>query len=117
MIDDYFKLQEQIYNYFGYVENWAVIPLEDRRDYWWHEDGSEVHYTTTESNMKALIENDFNYDNAECDGNTYYADEIYTQRFLTKWVYRAEDYTMICVDTHTDGNKFLAIYDNKKEIK
>lgn len=46
-----------------------------------------------------------------------YSNEIYTQRFLPKWVYRGKDYTMICVDTHTDGNKFLQIFDNSKEIR
>ena len=46
----------------------------------------------------------------------YYEDQIYTQRFLPKWVYRAEDYTMISVDTQCDGNKFLAIFDNTKEL-
>ena len=52
----------------------------------------------------------------DADGN-YYEDEIYTQRFLPKWVYRGEDYTMVCVDTHTDGNQFLRIFDNLKERK
>jgi len=47
---------------------------------------------------------------------SFYRNDIYTQRFLSKWVYRGEDYTMICVDTHTDGNKFLQIFNNKKEI-
>jgi hypothetical protein len=46
-----------------------------------------------------------------------YAAEIYTQRFLPKWVYRGAEYTMVCVDTRTDGNKFLMVFDNKKEIK
>ena len=44
-----------------------------------------------------------------------YSDEIYTQQSLKKWVYRADDYTMVCVDTHTDGNQFLRIFDNAKE--
>jgi hypothetical protein len=47
---------------------------------------------------------------------TLYCDEVYTQRHLPKWVYRGVEFTMICVDTHTDGNKFLAIYDNAKEV-
>ena len=50
------------------------------------------------------------------DGD-YYQNEIYTQRFLPKWVYRGKEYTMICVDTRTDGNTFLQVFDNSKEIK
>ena len=101
LLDEYSKLKEEIYNYFGYIEDWVVIPIEDRREYFWDLGNNEVIY--------AENENDFNTGN-------YYEDEIYTQRFLTKWVYEKEDYTMICVDTHTDGNKFLAIYDNSKRI-
>jgi hypothetical protein len=51
------------------------------------------------------------------EAGEYYSNEIYTQRFLPKWVYRTDDYTMICVDTHVDGNKFLQIFDNAKEVK
>lgn len=101
LLDEYFNLQKQIYDYFGYEENWVVIPIEDRREYfWYYTDNKKVYYAKT-------MEDFGNED--------YYSDEIYTQRFLPKWVYRTEDYTMICVDTHTDGNKFLAIYDNKRE--
>ena len=47
----------------------------------------------------------------------YYCDDIYTQRFLPKWVYRGEEYTMVCCNPHEDGNKFLRILDNSKEVK
>jgi hypothetical protein len=50
------------------------------------------------------------------DAGNYYSNEIYTQRHLPKWIYRGAEYTMIVVDTHTDGNKFLQIFDNSKEI-
>lgn len=52
-----------------------------------------------------------------CDGMNIYECQIYTQRFLPKWVYRADELTMICVDTQTDGNKFLMIFDNAKEVE
>lgn len=44
----------------------------------------------------------------------FYIEQICT-RNLSKWVYRGEMYTMIVVDTQTDGNKFLRIFDNAKE--
>lgn len=50
------------------------------------------------------------------DDEEYYGDEIYTQRFYSKWVYRGDDYAMVMVDTHTDGNRFLAVFDNSKEL-
>lgn len=108
-LDAYFKLQEEIYEYFGYQEDWVTIPLEDSREYYWElnqnsHGGGDVCFAKKEEDVNGA------------DGNCY-TNEIYTQRFLKKWVYRGKSYTMICVDTHTDGNKFLQIFDNSKEVK
>jgi len=103
LLDRYFEIQKQIYDHFGYVEDWVEIPLDDCREYFWHltgeGPGDKVEFAKEENNL---------FD----DG---YSDEICTQQSLKKWVYRADDYTMVCVDTHTDGNKFLRIFDNAKE--
>ena len=95
-----------IFDYFGYVEDWCIFPFADYRDMVWQIEGSETRGSVISSSSLEEFEN----------GDTY-SDEIYTQRFLPKWVYRGKDYTMILIDTHTDGNRLLAIYDNKKEIK
>lgn len=105
-IDNYFKLQGEIFKHFGYVEDWVVIPIDDRREFYWRINGTEK-----DGEVEFCTESTFK------DEDHLYSDVIYTQRFLPKWVYRAEDLTMICVDTQTDGNKFLAIFDNKKEVK
>ena len=103
LLDEYFNIQQKIYDYFGYVEKWKVIPLEDRRKYFWYVANDEVYYAKRPEDFDEEI-------------GDHYSDEIYKQRFLSKCIYRAKDYTMICVDTHIDDNKFLAIYDNDKEI-
>ena len=105
LLDEYFKLQKQIYEYFGYKEDWVVIPIDDCTEYYWKlfgEGPGEVYFGDTIEDIK---------------GENGYSNEIYTQRFLPKWVYRGEEYTMIVVDTNVDGNKFLQIFDNKKEVK
>ena len=33
LLDQYFKLQKEIYDYFGYKEDWVVIPLYDNREF------------------------------------------------------------------------------------
>lgn len=109
-IEDYFKLQTEIFEYFGYVEDWKVIPMVDHREYYWHldqdDDGNgEIYYCEQQLTLQ-IIE----------DGNHYSA-VIYTQRFLPKWVYRGEEYTLICMDIQTDGNKWLGIFSNSKEQK
>lgn len=107
-LDRYFELQKEICDYFGYKEDWVVIPLNDCTGYFWKIIGGGA-FGGSVRFAEALedISND----------ETCYEDEIYTQRFLPRWVYRGEDYTMICVDTHVDGNKFLSIFSNKKEVK
>ena len=107
LLNDYQDIRQQVFNYFGYVEDWVVIPLDDATMYYWRltgeGHGDEVQFADTVEELK----------NEE--GN-YYVNEIYTQRFLPKWVYRGAEYTMVVVDTHTDGNKFLQIFDNTKEV-
>ena len=103
LLKDYFDAKKQVHDYFGYVEDWVSIPLDDATDYYWRLDGEGPGEVRFAEEPEAV--------------DDMYANSIYTQRFLPKWVYRGEEYTMICVDTHTDGNKFLQIFDNSKELK
>jgi hypothetical protein len=32
LLKDYFALQQQIHDYFGYEEDWVTIPLDDATD-------------------------------------------------------------------------------------
>lgn len=105
LLDTYNGILSKIYNYFGFKEDWAVFPIDDRRAYFWRLTGTDVIYYDS---LEAY--------NKQDDGHTY-SDEIMYHRFYPKAVYEGEDYTMVMVDTHTDGNKFLAIYDNSKRIK
>ena len=107
LIDNLFNTQQAVHDYFGYVEDWVVIPLDDAREYYWFVDEESGFVRFAEA--KETLEDE--------DAGEYYEDEIYTQRFLPKWVYRTDDFTMISVDTHVDGNKFLRIFDNTKECK
>ena len=105
LLADYFAIQKKIYDHFRYTEDWVVIPLNDQREMFWilNEKAGFVRYSETEEQLSS--------------GVAYYEAEIYKQRFLSKWVYPADDCTMICVDTHSDGNKFLMIFDNSKKRK
>ncbi len=107
IIDSFFQKEQEIFKYFGYKEDWVKIPLEDSTMYLWHldEDKNGSGSVTFWLNQKEL------------DENTFYSYDIYTQRFLSKWVYRKDDYTMISVATGVDGNKYLSLFDNAKEIK
>ena len=109
LIDNYFDTKNMIHKVFGYKSDWVEIPMEDSREYYWFIIG-EGPGTCVYSDVP------FTKESLE-SGNQLYSGPIYTQRFLEEWVYRAENFTMVCVDTQTDGNKFLMIFDNEKECK
>ena len=105
LLDRYNALRAELFAYFGYVEDWCVLLLDDAREYFWKLDGEgpgTVKFADTEEELS----------NEE---GQYYENEIYTQRHLPKWVYRGADFTMIAVDTHMDGNKFLQVFANANE--
>ena len=114
IFDDYFELQKKIHEYFGYVEDWKIIPLEDFRDVYWvlHED----HRGHGEIVYKRKDDGQFTNGYEEID-TEYYAAEIYTQRFLDKWVYRTEEHTMVAMNPGVDGNYYLGIFTNSLEQK
>lgn len=135
LLNQYFNLQKQIHDYFGYEEDWKVIPLDDGTDYYWHvtdEESGVVYFAEDEDTLRKAVAieeklssrvlmgpefDKYLRDLEEQEVGDYYRSEIYTQRFLPKYVYRGKDYTMISVDTRTDGNKFLQVFDNSKEVK
>jgi|SRR5581483_4296168 len=109
-LDDYLALQNKIFKYFGYQEDWRVIPIDDRRQMYWSINGP------LDSSQTEIIYHQDRDTVIAQDGN-HYCDTLYTQRFLPKWVYEGPDFTMVAVNTHVDGNQFLAIFDNAKRVQ
>lgn len=103
ILDAYQAAHQAVYDYFGYEEGWVVLPFDDCRSYYWQLVGDTVHFADDKESIGP-------------DGATY-SDEVYRGRHIEKPVIRKKDLTLIAVNTHTDGNKFLAIYDNAKEVK
>lgn len=107
-LDRFNTVRQEIFDYFGYVEDWVTIPIDDRREMYWQ-------LNQRDTGDGEVLYFDERLTNEIVEGGAHYSNKIYTQRFLPKWVYRGEDYTMICVDTRVDGNKYLAIFSNNKE--
>lgn len=107
LLDQEREIRAKIFEYFGYVEDWRILPFDDARGFIWSVDQDEhgcgtVHFADTVEQLRGG------------HGNCY-SNEIYTQRHLPKWIYRGEEFTMIVVDTNTDSNQFLQIFANKNE--
>ncbi len=108
LLDTYFATQQAIYDHFEYAEDWVCIPLDDKTDCYWmlrqnDDGGGHVTWSSVPFTVETIR-----------GGEEIYSGPIYTQRFLPRWVYPSKTHTMISVDTQTDGNKFLMVFDNSK---
>lgn len=103
IIEDYNNALQAIYDHVGFKEDWVVCPIDDCLEMFWNTDGDTVFFAESKK--------DFN----EQDGK-YYEDEVYKQRFYSKWVYEGEDFTLIFCDPNVDGMKYFRIFDNKKKL-
>lgn len=110
IIEQYFALQEEVFKYFGYTQDWKVIPLDPQLATHWMICGPE----NSGSTKVAYSDQSFTKELIKA-GSKLYGGTIYTQRFLPKWVYRGEKYTMVSVDTHSDDNKVLMVFENALE--
>ncbi len=113
VFDEYLEKKAKVLEHFGYVTDWVEIPLEDYREMFWFINDEKAAYGDEVTYANKAEELPGGSEDAEANGE-YYSATIYTQRFLRKWIYVADDYTLICMDTQTDGNKFLGIFDNTK---
>lgn len=108
VINDYFSFKKMIHEYFEYKPDWVEIPLEDNREMYWMllqkiNGSGSISFSKTPFTVESIKKGDL------------YTGIIYTQRFLPKYVYRTEKCVLVSVDTQTDGNKFLMIFDTNKE--
>lgn len=100
LIENYNNSLKAIYEHVGFVKDWVVCPIDDLTDKYWevNEVAMEVRFGDTADNLE-------------------YCDEIYTQRFYKKYVYRGKEITMIFTNPQVDGIRYFSIFDNKKEVK
>jgi hypothetical protein len=108
IINNYKRALQDLYDHVGFVEDWVVLaPDFQHIDMFWKiKNNKEV---VCGDEIEDITIN-------EEDGHCY-SFQIYTQRFYKKHIYRGDKYTMIMVDTHTDGNKFFMFFSNDKEVK
>ena len=50
-LKQYFDLQKKIYDYFGYVEDWVVFPIEDSTNCFWYKNGTEVCFSESKDDL------------------------------------------------------------------
>lgn len=100
LLDRYFVLQQQIYDYFGYEPGGPLLPLTDDTTYYWSIDGDIVRFGETPDHDK------WQYDYVGLPGVS-----------KRGWIYPGEEFTLLVVDTETSGNKVLAVFDNARRVE
>lgn len=95
-LDSYFKLQEEIHEYFGYRENCEIYSIQDYREVKWYIQGNTLQFI---------------------DNEEEYLFEIYLDSPFAKRVYEREDFTFILCNTGCDGNIYFFIVDNQKKLQ
>ena len=116
IVDSFFDAREAIFEHVGYVEDWRVLPLDDSRDQFWAVDAHEREWVKFSPSREALVYW-LEHDDYGSHGDKLYENAIYTQRHLTKWVFRGEELTLAVTDTNTDGNKYLQLFRNENEVR
>ena len=111
LLDRHFETVEAVHEAFGYSEDWCIFPLSDYREFWWRLDETPgagdydkgvVEFWKHEENIGSWEDDDG------------YQESVLPNRFLPQSVWRTEHFTMVLVDTGTDGNRLLAVFDNAK---
>jgi len=105
ILENYEETLQKLYDHVGFKPDYVVYPIDNNTDaYWYINSNNDVCYSESLKILKNV------------EAGKYYCGSIYTQRFYNKHVYEGKNYTMIFLDTHTDGMKYFAFFDNKKKV-
>ncbi len=103
IIENYKQSLQAIYDHVGFKEDYVFYPVDDATHFYWNHDKETVCYADSIEELQKQ------------DGN-YYEDDIYTQRFYKKYIYKGKDFTLIFCDPHVDGMKYFRLFNNSKKI-
>ena len=110
-LTQYFEAEKAVHAHIGYTEQWRVYPLEDSTGMYWHLHNGKIYFAESiEALQYGLTEEGLFESPSEFDKADYYGEYI-------EGTYKGDQYTGFTMDTHTDGNSFLSIFDNSKEVK
>jgi len=120
LIEKYKSALQEIYDHIGFEEDWSVFPVDDSTEcYWIFGDALEKLLEKKGGDwfFGDLVFSPSKEDLLNSNESNIYSNEILHHRFYKKSIFVGEKYTGILVDTHSDGNKFLQIFENDKQIK
>lgn len=110
VLDDYFAIRENVFEYFGYKERARAYPIDDMRDVYWSRDDTHIYWSYKKEHQQQCLKQFHDYQNIPDD-------DAYSDVLLEgPWISIDGKYTLFLEDTQTDGNVFLRIFDNAKKV-
>lgn len=90
--------KEELFEAFGYEGHWRAYPIENHLSYYWWADSSRILFADVPLSDELLERG------GHCSVSVIHGP------------YNAEDgqFVAYCMDTHTDGNQFFAVFDTAK---
>lgn len=117
LVDNLNAAEAALFEHCGYEHGWRVFPVDDNRESYWRVNKGDRGCFRWAVERKAMeLWTDDSYFPEEY-GNICYSGDVYTQRHLSKWIFRGETYTLALVDTHCDGNILLMVFRTDREVK
>ena len=116
VVDNYTQAKKALLDHVGLIPDWVECPIEDHREHFWFVINEEGPYGKAKViyGEKSILLRVLNGEEPEED---YYKDDIYTQCFYSKHVYRGKEFTLIFCDPHVDGVQWWRIFGTDQEIK
>lgn len=105
LLNKYQEIEQQIYDYFDYEEEWSKFCIENCTEYFWYLGKCEYVFYCNAKNKE------------EAKEIILIGVESYSSRIINNSIYKKNDLTLILLDTECDGNVFLSIFDNSKKIE
>lgn len=100
LLTEYARLEQEILAHFSYEPQWREYLIRDYRGLWWGIDRHTLYY--------------------QYENNPPTEDTMRRGQFCTadvRSVYRSADgYSMLCLDTQTDGNKYLGVFEDSLRV-
>lgn len=106
LLSRYNELESQILNYFGYQQEWTMLPLDDMTMMYWMLADDKVVWSdkllTAETVEKGM--------------EIYDAVAYIAFNMTERWIWTKDDYTLLRVNTRSDNNHLLMVFDNSRQV-
>lgn len=111
LLDEYFDLQDKIFELFNYDFDWHIYPIDDLTDRYWTIRDKELWYADKKECLEKLISANFEQIDSKLMGFTWKSLILEAPK-----VSLDNHWTLIPTDMQEDDNKFISILDNTKKV-